>query len=114
MELWTLYPVADYDLLECDPIIKSQHFEAIYCVQIPWMLWPLKRTLRCLQNTGIQLFNNAASYATRMESSANCCHTFKILTQSFVHMHEQAQESECAPKMKVTDNIQNFGHNYKE
>jgi len=29
-----------------------------------------------------------------------------------VHMHEQAQESECAPKIKVTDNIQNFGHNY--
>ena len=36
----------------------------------------------------------------------------KLFPIVFVHMHEQAQESECAPKMKVTDNVQNFGHNY--
>lgn len=36
----------------------------------------------------------------------------KLFPIVLVHMHEQAQESECAPKMKVTDNVQNFGHNY--
>jgi len=36
----------------------------------------------------------------------------KLFPVVLVHMHELAQESECASKMKVTDNVQNFGHNH--
>jgi hypothetical protein len=112
MELWTLHPVADYALLEYDAIIRSQHSEAIYCVQIPWILWPLKRTLRCLKTLG----SNYPIMQRHMPQKWNPQLIVPTLSKLFpivlVHMHEQVQESECASKIQVTDNVQNLGHNY--